>query len=139
MDINDYSSCWYCDNIVDHPEQIGLLHLDFPRCFVLVPNSYEFNMNSYEDFKNEHCQINWLDPSEEVSEKTKDEVLDRLWHFMVTQEDEEESLSYDRQIDDSLESDLTWKRNKLAVKTTVGAERVQAVTKEATRPLYLCV
>lgn len=105
MDINDYSSCWYCDNIVDHPEQIGLLHLDFPRCFVLVPNSYEFNMNSYEDFKNEHCQINWLDPSEEVSEKTKDEVLDRLWHFMVTQEDEEESLSYDRQIDEYLERD----------------------------------
>lgn len=20
MNINDFSSCWYCDNIVDHPE-----------------------------------------------------------------------------------------------------------------------
>lgn len=100
MNINNYTACWYCDNIVDHPEQVGLLHLDFPRCFVLVPNSYEFNMSSYEDFKNEHCQINWLDPSEDVDEKTKDEVLDRLWNFMVAQEREEEDLASDREIEE---------------------------------------
>lgn len=105
MNIKDYNSCWYCDNIVDHPEQIGLLHLDFPRCFVLVPNSYAFNMSSVEDFKNDFCKINWLDPSEHVSEQIRNKVLDRLWNFMVTQENKEENLSYDRQIDEFLEKD----------------------------------
>lgn len=105
MDINNYTACWYCDNIVDHPEQVGLLHLDFPRCFVLVPNSYEFNMSSYEDFKNEYCQINWLDPSEDVDEETKDEVLDRLWNFMITQEREEEDIACDREIEEHLYGD----------------------------------
>lgn len=35
---NDYSSCWYCDNILDHDDQVGLLYLGFPRCFL------EFNL-----------------------------------------------------------------------------------------------
>jgi hypothetical protein len=105
MDIKDYNSCWYCDNIVDHPEQVGLLHLDFPRCFVLIPNNTDFQLSRAEDFKNEYCQINWLDPFEDMDEKTKNEVLDRLWNFMVTQEDKEENLSYDRQIDEYLENE----------------------------------
>jgi len=45
-----YPGCWYCDNILDHPEQIGLLHLGFPRCFVLVPSSKEFQFSTFEDF-----------------------------------------------------------------------------------------
>jgi hypothetical protein len=61
-------------------------------------------MESYEDFKNEYCKINWLDPSERISDQTKDEVLDRLWNFMVTQENKEEQLSYDREIDEHFES-----------------------------------
>lgn len=105
MNIYDYSSCWYCDNIVDHPSQIGLLHLDFPRCFILIPDSYSFEVSSYEDFKNEYCKINWLDPSENIDEKTKDEVLDRLWNFMVAEEEKEEELSYDREIDNFILGD----------------------------------
>ena len=41
-DAQKYAGCWYCDNIIDHPEQVGLLHLGFPRCFVLIPNSGDF-------------------------------------------------------------------------------------------------
>ena len=33
---NEYTGCWYCDNILDYPGQIGLLHLGYPRCFVLL-------------------------------------------------------------------------------------------------------
>lgn len=105
MNIKDYNSCWYCDNIVDHQDQVGLLHLDFPRCFVLIPNNTDFQLSRAEDFKNEYCQINWLDPSEHVSEQIRNKVLDRLWNFMVTQENKEENLSYDRQIDEFLEKD----------------------------------
>lgn len=100
MDINNYTACWYCDNIVDHPEQVGLLHLDFPRCFVLIPNNTDFQLSRAEDFKNEYCQINWLDPSKDTDGKTKDEVLDRLWNFMVAQEREEEDLASDREIEE---------------------------------------
>lgn len=24
-----YPGCWYCDNIIDHPEQVGIYILDF--------------------------------------------------------------------------------------------------------------
>lgn len=54
----DYSSCWYCDNILDHPEQVGLLYLGFPICFVLIPNSLDFYFATYEDFKRGISQIN---------------------------------------------------------------------------------
>lgn len=37
-----YPGCWYCDNIIDHPEQVGLLYLGFPRCFVLIPSIGDF-------------------------------------------------------------------------------------------------
>ena len=49
IDINDYTSCWVCDNIVDHQEQIGLLHLDFPRCFILIPDNTAFQMECADD------------------------------------------------------------------------------------------
>ncbi len=37
MKAQKYVGCWYCDNIIDHPDQVGLLYLGFPRCFVLIP------------------------------------------------------------------------------------------------------
>ena len=51
IDINDYTSCWVCDNIVDHQEQIGLLHLDFPRCFILIPDNTAFQMECAADYQ----------------------------------------------------------------------------------------
>lgn len=45
-----YPGCWYCDNILEHPVQIGLLYLGFPRCFVLIPSSLTFQLTTYEDF-----------------------------------------------------------------------------------------
>lgn len=106
IDIFDTTNCWYCDNIVDHPDQIGLLHLDFPRCFVLIPDNTAFELSSYEDFYNEYCRINWLDPSENASEKEKRNVLDRLWNFLVKQEKKEEDLACDRAIEEFMEEDL---------------------------------
>ena len=44
MKNDKYTACWYCDNILDHPEQVGLLYLGFPRCFVLIPNSRDFSI-----------------------------------------------------------------------------------------------
>ena len=52
MDKQKYIGCWYCDNIIDHPTQVGLLYLGFPRCFVLIPNSDEFYFSTFEEFMN---------------------------------------------------------------------------------------
>lgn len=87
-----YIGCWYCDNIIDHPEQVGLLHLGFPRCFVLIPNSEEFYFSTFEGFMDGICQINWLDPSDKGTPQEQDEVLRLLWNFSVEQEEKEENL-----------------------------------------------
>lgn len=88
----EYVGCWYCDNIIDHPEQIGLLHLGFPRCFVLVPNNGDFQFSTYEEFINGLCKVNWLDPSDKGTEKEREEVLRLLWNFSIEQERKEEEL-----------------------------------------------
>lgn len=91
-DAQKYAGCWYCDNIIDHPEQVGLLHLGFPRCFVLIPNSGDFYFSTFEEFLH-YSQINWLDPSDKGTPEEQREVLELLWDFYIEQEEEEERLS----------------------------------------------
>lgn len=90
-----YIGCWYCDNIIDHPEQVGLLHLGFPRCFVLIPNSGEFYFSTFEKFKNGLCEVNWLDPQDKGTPEEREEVLRLLWNFSIEQEEMEEELYSD--------------------------------------------
>lgn len=91
MNKQEYVGCWYCDNILDHPEQVGLLHLGFPRCFVLIPNSRDFYFSTFDSFL-KVAKVNWLDPSDKGSAKEQEEVLIRLWNFSVEQESKEEEL-----------------------------------------------
>ncbi len=86
-----YAGCWYCDNIIDHPDKIGLLYLGFPRCFVLIPSSAEFYFSTYEELRD---GINWLDPADigRYSEQEKEEVITLLWNFSMEQECREEKL-----------------------------------------------
>lgn len=88
-----YPGCWYCDYILDHPEQVGLLYLDFPRCFVLIPNSMDFQFSTFEEFLSGVAKVNWLDPSDKGTEAEQMEVLRTLWNFSVEQEAEEERIS----------------------------------------------
>lgn len=87
-----YAGCWYCDNIIDHSKQVGLLHLGFPRCFVLIPNSGEFYFSTFEEFKEALCEVNWLDPNDKGTIKEQEAVLELLWNFSVEQEEREEEL-----------------------------------------------
>ena len=98
MKEDNYVGCWYCDNIIDHPEQVGLLHLGFPRCFVLIPSSGEFYFSTFESFR-QMAQVNWLDPSDCGTAKEQKEVLVKLWNFSVEQEEREDELYGDRLID----------------------------------------
>lgn len=92
MSKQKYIGCWYCDNIIDHPEQVGLLHLGFPRCFVLIPNSKEFYFSTFESFLEGLSEINWLDPSDKGTPEEQTEVLIKLWNFSIEQEEKEEEL-----------------------------------------------
>lgn len=87
-----YIGCWYCDNLIDNPEMVGLLHLGFPRCFVLIPNSGEFYFSTFEEFTTGLCQVNWLDPSDKGTREEQEEVLRLLWKFSIEQEEKEEEL-----------------------------------------------
>lgn len=93
-----YPACWYCDNIIDHPEQIGLLYLGFPRCFVLIKNDRDFIFSTYEQFVKNIAEVNWLDPAdiERYSEQEKEDVLIALWNFSVEQERKEDELCNER-------------------------------------------
>lgn len=88
----NFPGCWYCDNIVDYPEQIGLLHLGFPRCFVLIPNQSEFFWSDYNEFRSQISEINWLDPNDMGTPHEQEEVLTLLWNFSIAQERMEEQL-----------------------------------------------
>ena len=94
-----YPGCYYCDNIVDHPEQFGLLHLGLPRCFILVNDMDGFEFSDYEEFRESIADIQWLDPSEDWSVEQKEEVVIRLWNFSIEQEKADEDGYYDAMID----------------------------------------
>lgn len=87
-----YTACWYCDNIVDHPDQIGLLHLGFPRCFVLIPSYGDFYFSTLDEFISGATQINWLDPSDKGTPNEQRKVLKTLLEFSLEQEEKEEEL-----------------------------------------------
>lgn len=91
MSKQEYIGCWYCDNIIDYPEQVGLLHLGFPRCFVLIPSSTDFYFSTFESFL-QMAKVNWLDPLDKGTPEEQKETLIRLWNFSVKQESKEEEL-----------------------------------------------
>ena len=91
MSEQKYAGCWYCDNLVDHPTQVGLLHLGFPRCFILIPSSGDFYFATFDEFL-KVAQVNWLDPSDPVTEEERREVVELLWNFSLEQERKEEEL-----------------------------------------------
>lgn len=90
MNRQKYIGCWYCDNIIDHPLQVGLLYLGFPRCFVLIPNNQDFYFSTFEEFMDGLCEVNWLDPKDKGTKEEQQEVLKLLWNFSVEQAEEEE-------------------------------------------------
>lgn len=84
------SSWWYCDNIVNHKGQLGLLRMDFPRVFVLIRNDDDL-MCDFEEFRNHIAELNFMTPSER-EEADIEEILTEAWHFLALQEEEEERL-----------------------------------------------
>lgn len=79
---------WYCDNIVNHKGQLGLLRMDFPRVFILVRDDDDL-MCDFEHFRDHVAEVNFMTPSEREGANTK-EILIEAWNFLSLQEEEEE-------------------------------------------------
>lgn len=80
---------WYCDNLLSHPGQCGLLRMQFPRVFILIRDEDTAYWADYEEWKNEIVEVNFFTPSER-EEADLDSILTEAWNFLVLYEEEEE-------------------------------------------------
>lgn len=80
---------WYCDNILNHPGQCGLLRMDFPRVFILMRDYDTAYWADIEEWKKDLVEVNFFTPSER-EEANLDEILTEAWNFLALIEEEEE-------------------------------------------------
>lgn len=90
-----YPGCFYCDNLVDYPDYIALLHIGFPRCFVWVRRVEDFLFSDYDQFVANIAEINWLDPGDKGTKEEQEEILIKLWNFAIEQEEIEDNMVSD--------------------------------------------
>lgn len=79
---------WYCDNILNHPGQIGLLRMDFPRVFILVRDDNDL-VCEFEHFRDSIAELNFFNPSDREDADTEEILID-AWNFLSLIEEEEE-------------------------------------------------
>ena len=92
-------SWWYCDNILHHPEQIGLLRMDFPRVFILIRDYADACFASFDEFMDHVAEVNFFVPAER-EEADIEEILTDAWNFLALQEEEEERLADEMEDDE---------------------------------------
>ena len=81
---------WYCDNILNHPGQCGLLRMDFPRVFILIRDEDTAYWADFKAWKEDIIEVNFFNPSERA-EADLDEILTDAWNFLALIEEEEEN------------------------------------------------
>lgn len=80
---------WYCDNIIHHPGQVGLLRMDFPRVFVLMRDYDVAYWADFDEWANDLIEINFFNPSEREGADIK-QLLIEAWNFLALAEEEED-------------------------------------------------
>lgn len=96
--IKECASWWCCDNLVNHPGQLGLLHMGFPRVFILLRNGDDI-FADFKEFRDGLAEINFIDPSEREGADT-DELLRQAYNFLILQDEEEDRLAEERMEED---------------------------------------
>lgn len=96
---------WYCDNIIDHPEQVALLHMGFPRIFILMRNYDVAYWADFDKWRNDLVEIIFLDPRDKdnTTDKKLTELLIDGWNFLSLEEEEEERQAAIYEEEDLLE------------------------------------
>lgn len=85
-------SWWFCENLVNHIGQIGLLRMDFPRVFVLVRNYKDIYPCSFKTFSENVAELNFLDPNDRGKYDQTD-ILTDAWNFLSLQEAAEDAIA----------------------------------------------
>lgn len=83
---------WFCENIVSHNGEIGLLRMDFPRVFVLIRDYAEAYPCEFEDFKEHIAEVNFFTPSERADADI-DSILTEAWNFLALEEEAEDRMA----------------------------------------------
>lgn len=81
---------WYCDNILNHPGQCGLLRMDFPRVFILIRDYDLAYWADFDAWKDDIIELNFFSPSER-EEADLEDILIEAWNFLALIEEEEEN------------------------------------------------
>ena len=81
---------WFCENILNHPGQCGLLRMDFPRVFILIRDENVAYWADFETWKNDIVEVTYFDQREK-GEASREEILIDAWNFLTLIEEEEEN------------------------------------------------
>lgn len=83
--------------MVSHPGQIGLLHMGFPRVFILLRNGDNI-FADFDEFREDLAEVNFLDPSEREGADVE-ELLRQAYNFLVLQDEEEERIAMEIELE----------------------------------------
>lgn len=90
---------WFCENIVNHPEQIGLLRMDFPRVFILIRDYEEAYFATFDEFREHIAEVNFFTPSDRQGADLESILID-AWNFLALEEEAEEKLFEEEEEED---------------------------------------
>ncbi len=95
---------WYCDNIVNHPGQVGLLHMGFPRLFILIRDYDTAYWSEYERWKNDIVEVTFMERADakETTKEQLDALLTDAWNFLILEEEEEEKQAEQSMMEDEM-------------------------------------
>jgi len=94
-DPDRYHGFYFAENLLLYPEQAAIVKLTHPRLFVRF-NYGESLFINYEDWKNNHTDLQWLDADDKPdSEEDVEYHLTDCWNFLAMHEREEDKLFED--------------------------------------------
>ena len=92
----EYKDCWYCDNLISHPNKVMLLHLAYPKIKVTI-KSEKFMPADFDfmDFYDKNVvDIEYLGNQEDSLDFVAVEhALTKLWNFSILQEEIDEEIA----------------------------------------------
>lgn len=91
-----FKNWWYCDNIISHRGQIGLLSMNEPRVFILIRDYADCYFSNFDEFRKNIADVNFFDPEDRQTSDIESILVD-AWNFMATQGAEEERLLDERE------------------------------------------
>lgn len=87
-----YHGFYFAENLLLYPEQAAIVKLTHPRLFVRF-NYGESYFSSFEDWKANQTELEWLDPDDKPADPEEVEYhLTDCWNFLAMHEREEENL-----------------------------------------------